>query len=495
MPTDAASDDPDADLATDSGSPSTSSPDWPPPDPTCLAPPASLSRRRRRRRVRRMILAVVVVLMLPVVYSYGQALTGPGTDPWTARSVEWLRDNHLGGVVDWAERTWNNLHPAKKGGTPDVAKDVPRLAVPAAPGALAPGASARAAGAGGGDVRSAWATGSTPAREPHPHRLAPPTPLPTPVARPVPGEGVWRPMGPLIDGKPGAYVTVIRPDAVYTSALDAVVWFDPSVMSFRQYPGLTIPGAPWDRPPDIPVELRSSVLAAFPGGFRMTPSHGGFFLGGKTLVRLRDGAATLAISSNGVPLIGEWGRDFTSTAGLDSARQNLSLIVDRGQLVPDLSTDPNRKWGFTGPANRQAVWRTGIGVRADGAVVWVGGPDLTIVNLAQTLQRAGAVEAMQLDINQEWAQFNTYGVGPDGRVHGTKLLNGMGKGHPADRWLSEDTRDFVAVFAGRSRRAEPRRRGKGDLPPFEIRSPVERRSRIDLRSSPQPSEWESPFSG
>ena len=69
------------------------------------------------------------------------------------------------------------------------------------------------------------------------------------------------------------------------------------------------------------------------------------------------------------------------------------------------------------------------------------------MNLAQTLQRAGAVEAMQLDINQEWAQFDTYGVGPDGRVHGTKLLNGMGKGHPADRWLSEDTRDFVAVFA------------------------------------------------
>ena len=92
--------------------------------------------------MRRIILAVVVVLMLPVAYSYVQALTGPGTDPWTARSVEWLRDHHFGGVVDWAERTWNDLHPAKKGGTPDVAKDVPRLAVPPARGASAPTATA-----------------------------------------------------------------------------------------------------------------------------------------------------------------------------------------------------------------------------------------------------------------------------------------------------------------------------------------------------------------
>ena len=68
-------------------------------------------------------------------------------------------------------------------------------------------------------------------------------------------------MGPLVNGKPGAYVTVIRPDAVYTSALDAVVWFDPSVMSFRQYPGLTIPGAPWIDPLTSPP---SSARACWP---------------------------------------------------------------------------------------------------------------------------------------------------------------------------------------------------------------------------------------
>jgi hypothetical protein len=52
---------------------------------------------------------------------------------------------------------------------------------------------------------------------------------------------------------------------------------------------------------------------------------------------------------------------------------------------------------------------------------------------------------MQLDINQEWVQFNVYGMGTDGAVHGSKLLPGMG--HANDRYLSTDTRDFIAVFA------------------------------------------------
>jgi hypothetical protein len=52
---------------------------------------------------------------------------------------------------------------------------------------------------------------------------------------------------------------------------------------------------------------------------------------------------------------------------------------------------------------------------------------------------------MQLDINQEWVQMNTYSAGTDGRVHGRRLLAGME--HTDDRWLSEDTRDFIAVFA------------------------------------------------
>ncbi len=99
---------------------------------------------------------------------------------------------------------------------------------------------------------------------------------------------------------------------------------------------------------------------------------------------------------------------------------------------------------FTGPANKDAVWRSGAGITADGALVWVGGNGLSIVALANTLLRAGAVRAMQLDINHEWVQFNTYDGGGSGSVHGSRLLTDMQ--HSGDRYLSEDTRDFIAVF-------------------------------------------------
>ena len=51
---------------------------------------------------------------------------------------------------------------------------------------------------------------------------------------------------------------------------------------------------------------------------------------------------------------------------------------------------------------------------------------------------------MQLEINKPWVQLNTYAANADGRMHGTKLLTGMQ--HTGDRWLTEDSRDFIAVF-------------------------------------------------
>ncbi|MCU1502216.1 MAG: hypothetical protein JWM12_1570, partial [Ilumatobacteraceae bacterium] len=267
----------------------------------------------------------------------------------------------------------------------------------------------------------------------------------TPAGAAIQGEGTWTPIGPTAAGVAGAYGTTIRPDAVHTSILDAVVWIDPRLLSLRQYPGANIPGAPWDRPDHVEAERQQQLVAAFAGGFRLADSRGGVILAGAELAPMRTGGATLAIDANGVPNIGMWGRDIDPTSPLDSARQNLDLIVDAGAPVPGLLQDPNRKWGFTGPRNKSAVWRSGAGITSDGALVWVGGPGLTIETLAETLVRAGALRGMQLDINHEWVELNTYTTAADGTVSGTRVLPGMQ--HSGDRWLTEDTRDFIAVFA------------------------------------------------
>ena len=62
--------------------------------------------------------------------------------------------------------------------------------------------------------------------------------------------------------------------------------------------------------------------------------------------------------------------------------------------------------------------------------------------------RAGCVRAMELDINPAWTTFNFYNAkspGDPASVKGTKLLPEAEKS--GNRYLSNDARDFVAVYA------------------------------------------------
>jgi hypothetical protein len=65
-----------------------------------------------------------------------------------------------------------------------------------------------------------------------------------------------------------------------------------------------------------------------------------------------------------------------------------------------------------------------------------------VSTLARILQRAGAVQAMQFDINPEWPTLITYqhrhGLVPDKIVPNVQ--------QPATRYLVPDDRDFFAVY-------------------------------------------------
>nr|MDQ2726215.1 phosphodiester glycosidase family protein [Actinomycetota bacterium] len=89
------------------------------------------------------------------------------------------------------------------------------------------------------------------------------------------------------------------------------------------------------------------------------------------------------------------------------------------------------------------VARSGVGVTARGGLVYVAGPALSARALAESLQRAGAVRAMTLDINPEWVTFNFYLHEVSGQVSGVKLYPKMQR--PASRYLgpTHESRDFV----------------------------------------------------
>jgi hypothetical protein len=115
--------------------------------------------------------------------------------------------------------------------------------------------------------------------------------------------------------------------------------------------------------------------------------------------------------------------------------------------VPGINDNDGGKWGFT-YGNTVLAWRTGVGVDKNGGLIYVASDALSVSSLAALLVRAGAVRAMEMDINHDWATFNLF-THPDpsnpAQISAAKLLPDMKK--PATRYLANDDRDFVVVYA------------------------------------------------
>jgi len=360
-----------------------------------------------------------LVMVLPLI-SFGAALMAPGNLSTSEKSVEWLRDHHLGGAVNRVESWWFSNHQAKQGGEPDHSIDI------AAP-----------------PEQTTPSTAASPsvATTPRPADVAVPDGV-----QPLANEGVWTAVGPTIGGASPMYATQVRPDSVHTSVLDGLVWIDPKLSRFELHPGLQEPGGSFDLPPQVPMNQRLDLMAAFNSGFRMGDANGGFWLDGKGKGTLRDGDASFVITKDGTPTVGQWGRDVQMTPNTMAVRQNLSLIVDGGQPVPGLDDNADGKWGQT-LGNKVLVWRSAVCVDAHGGIIYGYGDGLGAQSLAELMTRAGCQRAMELDINPSWMSFNFYGAataGDPSSVVGTKLLPEQHKA--GNRYLTDDARDFFAVF-------------------------------------------------
>jgi uncharacterized protein YigE (DUF2233 family) len=316
------------------------------------------------------------------------ALTNPalGTSA-SARLAEWSRDHGAGGMVTWIENLYYSHHAPPVGGKP-AADAIPPLHH----------------SGGGVNLSVRVRDGALP---------APAALVPFPRTS-LPGEGTWVPAGRLVKGLPAVYTTFMRPDAVHTSVIDGVAWMDTKLLSVRLYSGSYIPGGgPYKYNTPLSVSAESSLVAAFNGGFRLSDSQAGYYTDGVSVRPLVDGAASFVIYKDGSVDVGAWGSEVKMTADVVSVRQQLRLLVDKGALAPGLATNQRAQWG-TVLGNSVFVSRSGVGVTKDGALVYVGGPDLDAVNLAELLLRAGAVRAMELDINSDWVNFATFEPGSDG---------------------------------------------------------------------------------
>ena len=377
----------------------------------------------RRRRILAGVLGVFLIFFVWLSISLVSALTNPsyGTSS-SARFAEWGREHHLGGVVTWLEKEWYALNPPKKGGKPP----------------------ADAFGKHSSTSTTMPASCST--------ATPPPKTVVSPASPAQPGEGVWAPIGRLSAGCSPLYETFVRPDAVHTSYVAGIAWMDPKLISFTLYSGSQIPGGgPYPYSAPIKPTAAETLVSAFNAGFRMADAQGGYYTDNKMVLPLRTGAASAVIYKDGTMNIGSWGYDMTMNANVVSVRQNLDLIVANGQPAAGLTASDNTKWGAT-LGGAATVWRSGMGVTANGAVVYVGGPAMSITALADLLIRAGAIRAMELDINTDWVQYSyfTPALGqPATAANGKPLLSNMAAGNsgPSRYFASWWTRDFFTTSA------------------------------------------------
>jgi hypothetical protein len=356
-------------------------------------------------RIRRIVLIAALLLFVDLVGSFALAMMQSSNVGFGVRAVEWLRENGAAWLVSDVENIYYSFNSPSKGGP--ALKKLPKVGAAAANSVT---------------------------------RNAPP-PIPPVISPALPGEGHWRGTGPLVRGASPVYVASFRPDPNYPQMVAGVAWIDSTRTSLALYPGRYEPPNASNAVAEVPPAQRSNLLATFNSAFRLEDSGGdGFVANGHVYAPLKDGQATLIAYNNGTVDVRTWSGGANPGPDVVLARQNLPLILENGRLNPDLSNDS--LWGAT-LGNAIRVARSAVGVDAHGNLLYAGASDQTAQSLARVLQRAGAVRAMELDINYEWVTFNFYGTSGAGQP--TKLLPTMDR--PATRYLTPDDRDFFAVYS------------------------------------------------
>jgi hypothetical protein len=375
------------------------------------------TRKLFRRRSVRIVSAVVALFLVWVTFSVGQAAFKNNGQGVSANVAEWARDHYLGPIVTFGE--WLSYNPPKSGGQPSISYAVPKGE------AVTPVKAAKGKKGFVPDIPAAL------------------KPLAAGPARP--GEGQWR-VVEKVNGYPAILTTLLRDGGQYTSYSNGIASIDQRLVKFSLRPGTEDPGAAnWGVPDDIPSGQYSGLLATFNGGFKLDSAGGGFYLNGIYHGSLVDGAASVVYYKNGTIKVGEWGRDFTMNSSIAGVRQNLKLLVDKGQTAANANSDVQSNWGAT-LGGGAWVWRSGIGITKDGRIIYVYGQELDAQDLALLLQRAGAVEGMQMDINPSWMKFDLY------TTHGNTTQPSAVPLLPTQvpsvySYLTPSTRDFTAVYA------------------------------------------------
>jgi hypothetical protein len=361
------------------------------------------------RHARRVVLLAIAICLIPAAISWLGAVNRPRNIGIGVATVEWVRSHGGNPLVSEVENAYYTLTAPSKGGPP--LKSLPQVGV------------ADPSGDGERVTRA--------------YRPPPIKPL---IHPPLKGEGEWHAAEAHAGPNPPVLLTTFRSDPEYPQFVAGVAWIDSSQTKLEYVPGLAEPPELTERgPAEVPSQKRKKVVATFNGGFPLETSNAGLVYRGETIESMVNGIATLVKYRDGRIDIVKWEHGANPSPHVSFAKQNLPPIIFEGKLNPNLSDGP--EWGAT-VNNAVRVWRSGLGIDRHGNLIYAAANYQTVESLAKILQRAGAVRALELDINEDWTSFITYRH--PGAVDPSNLLPEMFR--PDTRYLTPDERDFFAVY-------------------------------------------------
>jgi hypothetical protein len=258
----------------------------------------------------------------------------------------------------------------------------------------------------------------------------------------------WTPLA-VVRGEVGAWISRV-PARAEPSLTVTLVRFDQQLVHLALHAGNEDPGGSgWRYGDAIGQQEARTAIVAFNSAFRPSYGAGGFMADDRIGWPLRRGAAAVVIYKDGTADIGTWRATVPAPGRLLAAvRQNLTLLINRGEAPSTVDTCIKVCWGD--PLHEQPnVARSALGVTADGQLVWAAGETLSVRALADALIGAGVTRAMELDINPAWVAGYAYARhGPSSPLAPIPLVTGQ-KGVPG-QFLQAYYRDFFTVLANRS---------------------------------------------
>lgn len=259
-------------------------------------------------------------------------------------------------------------------------------------------------------------------------------------------------------------VALIQANPDFPNKPATALWIDAKQAQLHWQPGTL---SPWntsptlehlkdaepkpDRTGRLPANARGGAVLAFGGGFESIhfPGFGGIH-DSTPVVALSKAVQTIAIYRDGSLRMAPWKSEGFREDGIVEARQNLPPLVRNGQVPANMRGLNRGTLGWVDdpvhPAYKDVhTWRSGLGITAEGNIIYVFGGNLTPRMLASALVTAGAVDGMQLDINAAYHCAPTLFLpAADGTLEVIALSRANNGGR---RFLSGSRKDFFFVTA------------------------------------------------